>query len=121
MRKKIPVWLNNTGGIFITFLCFTLSSVFFRAPSVSDALGIIRGMLNGTTGFFTDSTSTMLFMILGIGYLTLHDSKKEFMDTVFTVSKNRYWLIRNGYYCALIIIILATAVFDGGEFIYFQF
>jgi len=37
------------------------------------------------------------------------------------VSNNRYWLIRNGYYCALIIIILATAVFDGGEFIYFQF
>ncbi len=121
MRKKIPAWLNDSAGILITFACFVFSSIFFRAPSVSDALGIIRGILHFNGPLYYDNTSTLLFMLLGIGYLTAYEWKKEFMDARFTISRNRYWLIRNGYYCALILIILATAVFDGGEFIYFQF
>lgn len=121
MRKKIPAWLNDGGGILITFSCFVFSSIFFKAPSVTDALGILKGILQLNGPLFYDNASTLMFMLMGIGYLTLYEWKKEFMDAKFTISNNRYWLIRNGYYCTLIIIILATAVFDGGEFIYFQF
>ena len=121
MRKTMPAWLNDSGGILITFACFCFSSIFFRAPTVTDALGILKGIFTNKGSFFFDSPSTLLFMLLGIGYIAVYEWKKEFRDSLFTLSNHRYWLIRNGYYCALIIILLATGVFDGGEFIYFQF
>lgn len=121
MRKKIPQWLNDSGGILLTFLSFTFASIFFRADTVSEALSIIKkiGSFNGP--FFYDSTSMLMFILMGIFYLGLYEFKKEFFDKRFSLGENKYWLIRNGYYCMLIIIILATGVFDGGEFIYFQF
>lgn len=70
---------------------------------------------------FYDNASMMIFILLGIFYLTIYEFKKEFFDSRFTLAANKYWLIRNGYYCILIFIILLTGVFDGGEFIYFQF
>lgn len=121
LRKKIPQWLNDSTGILFTFAYFGFSSIFFRADSVSDAVSIIKKILTLNGPLFTDSTSMLMFLLLGIVYLTAYEFKKEFFDSRFTVSANRFWLVRNGYYCMLIVIILATAVFDGGEFIYFQF
>jgi hypothetical protein len=58
---------------------------------------------------------------LGVGFMMLVEFKKEFFNDLFTLSNNRFWLVRNCYYCLLLIIILIAGVFDGGEFIYFQF
>jgi len=121
MRKKIPQWLNDSAGILFTFGYFAFASIFFRADSVTDAFNIIQKILTFSGPLFTDSTSMLMFLFLGIFYLTVYEFKKEFFDNRFTLSNNKYWLIRNGYYCLLIAIILETAVFDGGEFIYFQF
>lgn len=121
MRKKIPVWLNDSGGIFFTVGYFCFSSIFFRANTVSEAFAIIKKISHFNGPVFFDSASMLMFMLLGIFYIVAHDIKKEFFDTRFTFSQNKYWLIRNGYYCLLIIIIITTGVFDGGEFIYFQF
>ncbi|MBL0359239.1 MAG: MBOAT family protein [Chitinophagaceae bacterium] len=121
LRKKIPQWLNDSTGILFTFGYFGFSSIFFRANSVGDALNIIKKILAFKGPLFTDSTSMLLFLLLAAFYLAAYEFKKEFFDNRFTLSANKYWLIRNGYYCMLIVIILATAVFDGGEFIYFQF
>jgi D-alanyl-lipoteichoic acid acyltransferase DltB (MBOAT superfamily) len=121
MRKKIPKWVNDSAGILFTFGYFAFASIFFRADTVTDALHMIQKMLSFSGPLFTDSTSMLMFLLLGIFYLTAYELKEEFFDTKFSLSNNKYWLVRNGYYCVLIIIILATAVFDGGEFIYFQF
>ena len=121
MRKKIPVWLNDGGGILFTVAYFGLSSIFFRANSVGEALTIIKKILHFNGPFFFESASLLMFMLAGIFYIVAHDVKKEFFDKRFSLAQNKYWVIRNGYYCLLIIIILVTGVFDGGEFIYFQF
>ncbi len=121
IRKKIPVWLNNSLGILFTVAYFTFSLIFFRASSVGDAFRIIGKMLSFKGAFYQDTTSMFLFILLSIFYLTVYEIKKEYFNGLFTLSNNKYWLLRNGYYCLLIIIILLSGVFDGGEFIYFQF
>lgn len=121
LRKKIPVWLNDSAGILFTIACFAFSSIFFRANTVGEAWEIIKKMLHFKGPFFFESASMLMFIMAGIFYIMAHDIKKEFFDNRFTLAQNKYWLIRNGYYCLLIIIILTTGVFDGGEFIYFQF
>lgn len=121
IRQRIPKWLNDSAGIAFTFLFFTFSSIFFKADTVGEALSIIKkfGSIKGP--FFYDSASMFMLMLMGIFYIVAYDVKKEFFDNRFSITGSKYWLVRNGYYCALIVIILATGVFDGGEFIYFQF
>lgn len=121
MRKKIPMWLNDGAGIFLTVACFAFSSIFFRAGSVGEALAIIKKIIHFKGPLFFDSASMLMFMLMALFYIIAHDIKKEFFDNRIALAQNKHWLVRNGYYCLLIIIILATGVFDGGEFIYFQF
>jgi alginate O-acetyltransferase complex protein AlgI len=121
IRKKIPVWLNNFAGNVFTVGYFGFSLIFFRANSVSEALRIIKKIVEFKGPFYFDTPSTFLFILLGLGYLAVYEFKKEYFNMLFSFSKNKYWLIRNGYFCVLIIIILLSGVFDGGEFIYFQF
>ncbi len=120
-RKKIPKWLNDGAGIVFTFAYFGFSLIFFRADSLRDALSIVKKIFSFSGPLFFDSPSMLMFLLMGVFYLTAYEFKKEFFNNRFTLSQNKYWLVRNGYYCLLIIIILVTGVFDGGEFIYFQF
>ena len=121
MRKKIPEILNSLIGIGFTFAYFALSLIFFRANSVADALTIVKGIFTAKGGIYIENPSIILFSMLGIFSIVLMDIKKEYFDDRFTISSNKNWLIRNCYYCLLVIIILIAGVFDGGEFIYFQF
>ncbi len=120
-RKKIPVQLNNLLGISFTFLYFAFASIFFRANSVSDACSIIKKIVCLNGPFFSDTPSMMIFTVVGVCCLAAYDIKKEYFNNLFTLSENKNWLIRNSYYCLLIILILLIGVFDGGQFIYFQF
>jgi alginate O-acetyltransferase complex protein AlgI len=121
IRKKIPVLLNDILGNLFTIAYFGFSLIFFRADSVGDAMSIIKKIITFKGPFFYDTPSTFLFILISLFYLFAYDFKKEYFNKLFTFSNNKYWLVRNGYYCLLIIIILASGVFDGGEFIYFQF
>lgn len=121
LRKKIPVWLNDGAGILFTVGYFSFSSIFFRSNTVGEAFTILKKMVHFNGPFYYESASVFILIIAGIFYILAHDIKEEFFDSRFSLSQNKYWLVRNGYYCLLIIIILTTAVFDGGEFIYFQF
>ncbi len=121
LRKKIPAFLNNGLGIVFTFSYFAVSLIFFRANSVTEAIKIFKRITYLKGSFYYDTTSMIAFCLLGILYLVVFEIKKEYFNTLFTISENKNWLVRNFYYCFLIMIILLTGVFDGGQFIYFQF
>jgi alginate O-acetyltransferase complex protein AlgI len=121
LRKKIPSWLNNVLGTMFTVGYFAFSLIFFRAASVHDALTIIKRMFTAKGPLYLENPTIIIFAMAGIAYLSLVEFKKEYYNHLFTVANNRYWLVRNGYYCFLVLIILIAGVFDGGEFIYFQF
>lgn len=121
IRQKIPDLLNTYAGIAFTFGYFAFSLIFFRAQSVSDALTILKRLFTARGTLFIENPSILIFSILGILFLLSVELKKEFYDNLFTLSNNKNWLIRNSYYCFLVLVILIAGVFDGGEFIYFQF
>ena len=121
IRKKIPDLLNSITGIVFTVAYFTLSLIFFRAESLTAAFTIIKRIFTAKGSVYTENPSIIIFSILGVGFMMLVEFKKEFFNDLFTLSQNKFWLVRNCYYCLLLIIILLAGVFDGGEFIYFQF
>ena len=120
-RKNIPVWLNNISGIVFTCGYFALSLIFFRANTVTDALRIIKKIIFLNGPLFVVNMSSLLFCIMGIGFLYITECRQEFYSESFSFVNNKNWLLRNGYYAFLLLLILLAGVFDGGQFIYFQF
>ncbi|MFM2359919.1 MAG: hypothetical protein RLY16_1912 [Bacteroidota bacterium] len=121
LRKKIPVSVNNAAGIAFTFFYFMISLTFFRAATVSEALGILKGIVTQKGSLFVADTTVFLFSILGIGFLVAVETKREYFSHWFQVSAHPNWLVRNAYFILLVLIILLAGVFDGGQFIYRQF
>ena len=120
--KKLP-WLNRFLQIIVTFILCCFAWIFFRANNVSDSFAIIKRIFTNKDPLFfdKDDPSSFLFSFLGIFILLLIEAKREYYKGDFSFFNNKHWLIRYLSYTVLIIIILLIGVFDGGQFIYFQF
>ena len=117
---KFPL-INNVFQILITFMLSCFAWIFFRANNVSDAFMIVKKILTSKGAIFIENPSIMIFSFLAIIILFLVELKKEYYKGNFSFFNNKRWLVRNLSYAALVIIILLMGVFDGGQFIYFQF
>lgn len=109
--------------ILITFGLSSFAWIFFRANSVSDSFLIVKKIFTDSGNLFFDKAdpSSFIFSFLGIFILLFVESKNEYYRGDFSFFNNKHWLIRNLSYAALLVIILLIGVFDGGQFIYFQF
>lgn len=107
--------------IIITFLLISFSRVFFRSQSIGDALKVIKKMFTFQGSIFQNGTITIIYSFLAISFLLAVEFKKEFYKGSFTLSHHHNFWIRNAYYTLLILLIIMVGVFDGGQFIYFQF
>ncbi len=68
-----------------------------------------------------DNMSAFIYCLLGILFLLAVEFKKEYYRGSITIMNHQNRLVRHLAYAALILIILGFGVFDGGQFIYFQF
>lgn len=118
--EKSP-WLNRFLQISITFLLSCFAWIFFRANHVTDAFLIIKKMATSSGAFYIENPSVMIFSFLGLFILLFVELKQEFYKGDFSFFNNKRWIVRNLSYAILIVIILLFGVFDGGQFIYFQF
>ena len=118
--KNFPI-INTFFQILITFILISFSRIFFRARSVGDAIKVIKKIFTFSGSAFDNGLITIFYSFLAIGFLLLVEFKKEFYKGSFTLSNNKNFWVRNAYYSFLIIFIIALGVFDGGQFIYFQF
>ena len=107
--------------ISITFLLISFSRIFFRARTVKDAITIIKKILTFKGSVFNDGSAIIIYCLVAILFLLMVELKKEFYKGSFTLSHNKNFWVRNSYYSFLIILIILLGVFDGGQFIYFQF
>ena len=107
--------------ILITFFLITFSRIFFRSSSITDAFNIIKKILTFKGSVFNNGTSVIIYCLFAISFLVVVELKKEFYKGSFTLSRNKNFWVRNSYYSFLIILIILLGVFDGGQFIYFQF
>ena len=105
----------------ITFLLFGASLIFARASTIHDAIIIFSKIFSNSGTLFTGAPSILLFGIFGIIMLLLKDFTDEFTPAKYLLFESRYKPVRILAYSAVVVIILLIGVFDGGEFIYFQF
>jgi alginate O-acetyltransferase complex protein AlgI len=108
-------------GILLTFILFTSSQVFGRAGDVNDAILIFRKIFTSSGALFIGNPSTFIFSIFGLLVLLAKDFVDEFIPSRVLLFENRSKAVRILAYSSVIIIILLIGVFDGGQFIYFQF
>ena len=96
--------------------------IFFRANTVQDAFLICQNILTlKPGGLFIGLPAGFLYSILWILFLLLTEYIMENYPQTIHIFNNPIKAIRYIGYTAVIICIVLFGVFDGGQFIYFQF
>ncbi len=111
-------------GIIITNILFWFSQIFFRANSVSDAFYITKKVFTSVGKLFIPDgpgVTAPIYALFAIILLMSFEFKKEFFNDKFSLFENKRSFVRIIMYALLISIIVYIGVFDGGQFIYFQF
>jgi D-alanyl-lipoteichoic acid acyltransferase DltB (MBOAT superfamily) len=108
-------------GILLTFVLFASSQIFGRANNLNDALLVYRKIFTTSGPLFIGNPSAFIFSLLSLLLLLVKDFTDEFIPTGFLLFENKKKYIRIIAYSSIIILILLIGVFDGGQFIYFQF
>lgn len=117
---KVPA-LHRTGQVLTTVGLFAFSLVFFRALSVSDAVAILSKLFAFEYGFYVGQPSTFIYCVFGIVALVTVDTLQEFFPGVLARFRRQPLAVRYASYATVTILVVLIGVFDGGQFIYFQF
>ncbi len=120
-RNQIPAWLNTILGICFTFGYFSFSTVFFKAKTASEAFSIIEKIFTFSGPLYYESPSMIIYSLFSISLLVLVGITNEFYSERIQLFNHKNWLIRKISYALVMVVILLIGVFDGGQFIYFQF
>ena len=113
--------LHHILQIIITFLLSCFAWIFFRADNLSDALLIIKKIFLLPGRLFIGNIQQLLYGIAGIIFLVIIEFRSEYFEPGTLPFKSNNWLKEQMAYASLIVLILLLGVFDGGQFIYFQF
>ncbi|HXB93337.1 MAG TPA: MBOAT family O-acyltransferase, partial [Puia sp.] len=112
-------------GILYTFTLVSLCLVFFRSASVAEALTVIRRIFSPSTfsqtgGEFRER-ALLLYSLFGIGCILAMDIRMEMTGKRGLLLYHKRSTVRLSAVAALVVVILLLGVFDGSQFIYFQF
>jgi alginate O-acetyltransferase complex protein AlgI len=108
-------------GIVISFIFVSFAWIFFRAEYWHEAICIINKIFSFKGPLFIGSPAYFIYGLFGIIFLLLAEFKAEFYPGSFSFFSSKQYVIRLFSYTLVILIILTLGVFDGGQFIYFQF
>ena len=127
--KHLPNWLVIFLGIFVTFNVVAILNAFFFAHDLKDSIDIATHMfsfdsvanLKNEGGAETGAVPPLYYAILPGIMLVVIEFLQEFFGKKSYYSDSKYAFVRYLSYTAIILLIIAIGVFDGGQFIYFQF
>jgi len=121
VSKKIPVYIYNNVSILLTFLFFAFSLLIFRTTSIGGAKQIIQIVQSTPGELFIGEKSTILFIFIGIIIMLVRDIQLEYKIISKRIIEGQSWIFSQLSFAILLIYILVSGVFDGGQFIYFAF
>lgn len=106
----------------ITFVLVCLAWVFFRANTVQDGFTIVENILTLKSGsLFIGFAAGFVYSILLIIFLMFAEYNYEYLENRLSMIYSNSAITRTLGYLILLIGILMIGVFNGGQFIYFQF
>ncbi|WP_282117768.1 MBOAT family O-acyltransferase [Maribacter aquivivus] len=109
------------GNIMLTFILISFTWIFFRANNFIDAITVIKRIAVATGDLFIGDKSSFVYSIFAIFVLVLKDGYDEFFPNGNMFFTSKFRVVRFISYSFVIVLILLLGVFDGGQFIYFQF
>lgn len=112
--------LNHLLQLIITFSLVCFAWIFFRANSLNNAIHIVREILKLDFTIFIDKIA-IGYSLLAIILLTFIELRQEIVYKSDLPIIGSWKITEYGFYAILIILILSLGVFDGSQFIYFQF
>lgn len=108
--------------ILITFLLVNFAWIFFRMPTVGDALNVIRKILTAYDGgLFVPEKDTCLYIAIALALTMLKDLKDEYVNGAACRVGRLPLVLRYTLYAFIVCVILSMGVLDASTFIYFQF
>jgi D-alanyl-lipoteichoic acid acyltransferase DltB (MBOAT superfamily) len=125
-RKKVfntlPAWLNKSLSVLFTFGFVTLALIFFRSSSVGNATTIIGNIVSFKPGgLFIGFAPGFVYSLCMILFLIAAELNKKMLNNKYSLLYHGNYWVRVAGYVSLVLIILMIGVFNGGQFIYFQF
>ena len=116
-------WIGKSIKIVITFLLVNFAWIFFRMPTIDDAIGMIIRIFDYSLpkSLYLTSLPQVVFIIIGIFILFVKDFLDEYFPNRFKLLDNRYRIIRWISYVSLIVLIIMCGVFGSDQFIYANF
>ncbi len=125
LRKIFGISIKSASyrvyGVLITFILVTFAWIFFRARNLTDAFLIIKKIYLFSGPLYIGEMRRLLICIIEIIFLIIIEMRTEYFGPWTFPFKNSIWLQEQMVYAFLIILILLLGVFDGGQFLYFQF
>ena len=120
LLDRVPRF-HNFLQILLTFMLACFAWIFFRANSVDDAFLIIRHIAFLQGPLFIGEWQQLIYGFSGIAFLLLIEIRREYYLHSHLPFVTNHWLKEQLAYAMLIVLLLMVGVFDGGQFIYFQF
>lgn len=121
-ENKVAAALMRMGNIALTLSLVTFAWIFFRAASIHDAFALIRNLRSfGATPFIGDGVSNFAQSVLAILLLFILEYKIEYYPHKFNFFSSPNIVLRWGALAFTILWIIVFGVFNGSQFIYFQF
>lgn len=118
--NKFPT-ISKLFCILFTFCLTVFAFIFFRSNSIEQAFTIISKIFHFNGIVFIPRKLTMVYSVFIILVLLSIEIKHEYFNNRFSIFNNKNWFVKSLAYSALVLIILVFGVYDGGQFIYFQF
>ena len=113
--------VGKTIKIFVTFFLVSFAWIFFRMPTLDDAINIICKILQiNSSNLFVD-VQTLGYSALGVFLLLFKDIKDEWFSDKIKLMNNKSCVLRWLVYLSLTSLIILTGVFGSDQFIYANF
>ena len=120
--KKPKHLLQKVFQTAITFILICITWIFFRANSAAQSMDILTKIMHmqGPV-YFGNPKDHFYYGLIFILLLLVYEFKEEFFPDTIPLLHNKYPAVRYTFYIISAALLLLFGVFDGGQFIYFQF
>jgi len=98
--------------------------IFFRSNTVQDSFFVVKSIFTHPGTLFIPSNQDVtapIYALIGIAILFVLENRSRISGLLAIPDRPLYPYINALFYISLILVIIYLGVFDGGQFIYFQF
>ncbi|PRY50822.1 D-alanyl-lipoteichoic acid acyltransferase DltB (MBOAT superfamily) [Arcticibacter pallidicorallinus] len=114
--------LTNAFQVLLTFTLVCFAWIFFRANNVNQAFAICESIFTFKPGdLFIGTPETFAYSVIWILFLLIVEYITEYYCDIIQVFHSPNRALRYAGYTIMVLCIILFGVFNGGQFIYFQF